>query len=114
MRDQRSREQRKHPRTPVSCTVSCRINSGNPSEEGESIALGGAKDVSLGGMFLECEQPPAFGTAITLQIDEGTRTALSLPAIVRWSTDSGFGVQFGLLGARDTHAVLALIKKTAT
>lgn len=114
MREQRPLEQRKHARTPVSCTVSCHVHSDSAPDEGELLPLVAAKDVSLGGMFLECEAPPPFGAIVTLTLDANTPRELSLPGTVRWNTDSGFGVQFGLLGARDTHAVLALIKKTAS
>ncbi len=31
--------------------------------------------------------------------------ALKLPGVVRWVRDGGMGVQFGLLGALETHVI---------
>jgi hypothetical protein len=33
--------------------------------------------------------------------------------VVRWSEERGFGVQFGLLGAYATHAIVDLVKKSS-
>jgi type IV pilus assembly protein PilZ len=41
----------------------------------------------------------------------GTKGDLRLPAIVRWTKPDGFGVQFGSLGARETHAISQLLKR---
>jgi Tfp pilus assembly protein PilZ len=68
----------------------------------EGVAL----DISLGGMFIESPDAPAFGTNLTIVVTLPNRaTALRLPGIVRWNKPGGFGVQFGLLGALETHAV---------
>lgn len=114
MRDQsQPSEQRKHHRTPVTCTVRLAMSKDASDPEGSESQEVSARDISLGGMFLECEKPLEFGEIVTLHVNEGTRGQMALPAVVRWSKPGGFGVQFGLLGARDTHALLALIKKTA-
>jgi len=39
-----------------------------------------------------------------------TKTDLRLPGVVRWAKPNGFGVQFGSLGARETHAILTGLK----
>jgi type IV pilus assembly protein PilZ len=41
----------------------------------------------------------------------GQRAALAIPGVVRWARDGGMGVQFGLLGARETHAIMSLVQK---
>jgi type IV pilus assembly protein PilZ len=41
----------------------------------------------------------------------GTKADLRLPGIVRWAKPDGFGVQFGSLGARETHAISELLKR---
>ena len=71
---------------------------------------GTARDISLGGMFIETDVPCAQGERITihLTLPEG-RQELSLPAIVRWTSKEGMGVQFGLLGARDTHEITTFV-----
>lgn len=114
MRDQSlPSEQRKHQRTAVSCTVRLSISDAG-DKESAAFSEVSAGDISLGGMFVKSETSLDFGVSVTLFVNEGTRGAMALPAVVRWNTAGGFGVQFGLLGARDTHALLALIKKTAT
>ena len=72
---------------------------------------GVAKDVSLGGMFIESEHVPSFGSPITLVAVGLAARELRLPGLVRWAEPRGFGVQFGLLGAYDTRAIVALVKK---
>jgi hypothetical protein len=70
-----------------------------------------AKDVSLGGMFIEAEHVPGFGSPITLVVVGLAKRELRLPGLVRWAEPRGFGVQFGLLGAYDTRAIVDLVKK---
>lgn len=69
-----------------------------------------AADISLGGMFVTSSESPAFGTHMVVAITlPGQPKPFDLPCIVRWSKADGFGVQFGLLGARETHAITRLI-----
>jgi len=71
---------------------------------------GVATDVSLGGAFIETEQRPQFGSEIRLDLHVGGKLGtLSCSGKVRWSNERGFGMQFGLLGARDTHALVQLV-----
>lgn len=70
------------------------------------------KDVSVGGMFLEASQAPPFGTELTIVGRlPGAKNDLRLPAVVRWVKPRGFGVQFGLLGALETHVLSELMKE---
>jgi type IV pilus assembly protein PilZ len=65
-----------------------------------------ARDISLGGMFIESPSAPSFGTAILVRVAlPGRREQVLLPGIVRWTGHNGVGIQFGLLGARETHAI---------
>ena len=100
-------EQRKHHRVPVQLAVTC-----IPSE-GEAFE-GSVKDISLGGMFVECERRPVFASQLTLVLQGVAARELRLPGVVRWSERRGCGVQFGLLGAYATHAVLDLVKKSSS
>jgi hypothetical protein len=79
----------------------------------ERIA-GRARDISLGGMFVESSTPFAFGADVTIYITlPGQKSAFALPGVVRWLRGSeGMGVQFGLIGARETHAITELTKAT--
>jgi type IV pilus assembly protein PilZ len=73
---------------------------------------GRAKDLSVGGMFVETDRPLAFGAELVVYAQlPGRKAPLTLPAVVRWTrAGQGMGVQFGLLGARDTHAITELMK----
>jgi type IV pilus assembly protein PilZ len=64
------------------------------------------RDISLGGMFIETDIPCTFGELLLVYaaLQRGSRL-LVLPATVRWTSPSGMGVQFGPLGARDTHQI---------
>jgi PilZ domain len=97
-------EKRFHQRVPIDITVAC---------EGPSVkrfsALG--KDISVGGMFLESSEQPPFGTSLNIVGRlPGAKKDLTLPAVVRWTKPGGFGVQFGLLGALETHLLSELMK----
>jgi hypothetical protein len=70
-----------------------------------------ARDVSVGGMFVEAKVAPAFGTQVTIIGDFPGGPGMKIPAIVRWLTTTGFGVQFGLLGAHETHVLAAVVSK---
>ena len=96
-------EKRFHPRVSVDLPISC-------EQPGSEAIVGTAKDLGLGGMFIESSERPAFGSSVTILIRlPQTKTEARLPAIVRWSTEQGFGVQFQPLGARETYAISALL-----
>ena len=100
-------EQRKHHRVPVHLGVTC------IASDGEAIE-GSVKDISFGGMFVESEKQPAFASTVTLVLKGVATRELRLPGVVRWSERRGFGVQFGLLGAYATHAIVDLVKKSSS
>lgn len=96
-------DKRVHPRVVVELTVSC-------EPKGLPAFPGLAKDISVGGMFIETTGTMEFGGELTIVIRiPGTKTDSRLPAVVRWVKPGGFGVQFGLLGARETHALTELM-----
>jgi hypothetical protein len=97
-------EKRRHQRTIINLPVSCEGAGGAPFEAN-------ARDVSVGGMFVETNVAPAFGTNLTIIGNFPGGPGLRLPAIVRWTTPGGFGVQFGLLGAHETHVLAAIVQK---
>jgi len=78
----------------------------------ERIA-GQAKDISVGGMFVESATPLPFGAEVVVHVTlPGQRSPFALPGVVRWARGTeGMGVQFGLLGARETHAITELTKE---
>jgi type IV pilus assembly protein PilZ len=100
------REKRQHPRTPVNkpCTV---------EQAGAATVSAVLRDVSVGGAFVAMSAALPFGTEIALVLAvEGQASPLRLPGVVRWAQHDGFGVQFGLLGARETHTLTQLTKKS--
>jgi Tfp pilus assembly protein PilZ len=80
--------------------------------KGTDQTMGGVgKDISVGGMFIETESPAPFNAEIVVLTElPGERGQLSLPAVVRWTKPGGMGVQFGLLGARETHVITELTR----
>jgi len=72
---------------------------------------GFTRDISTGGVFIEATDIPAFGTRVTLVLDAPGLTDLKIPGIVRWTKVDGFGLQFQLLGARETHALALIVSK---
>ena len=97
-------EKRVHARVPIDVEVVCELGDG-------SHFPGVAKDVSLGGMYIECAENPQFGTdVVVVGTLPGSKAAMRFPAIVRWCKPDGIGVQFGLLGARETHAITEAFK----
>jgi len=97
-------EKRRHPRVVINLPVSCDVAGGQQFQAN-------ARDVSVGGMFVEASVAPAFGAQITIVGDFPGRPGMRIPAIVRWVTSDGFGVQFGLLGAHETHVLAAIVHK---
>ena len=97
-------DKRVHPRVPFGANVTCEVSGG------EAIQ-GRVKDISVGGMFIESEAPVAFGAQVTIVVRlPNTKAESRLPGVIRWFNPGGFGVQFGLLGARETHAISELFK----
>ncbi len=79
------------------------------TEDGEPTR-GVSRDIGIGGMFIRTSAPAAYGSEIKLSITLPTRAAtLELTATVRWMSDEGMGVQFGLMGAKETYEITKLI-----
>ena len=65
---------------------------------------------SLGGAFLECDDPPASGERLEVHIARETAFAEAVvPAVVRWSVGRGIGLEFDALGDDQRHAIEELI-----
>jgi hypothetical protein len=97
-------DKRIHPRVPIDVEVTCEVKGGG-------IISGRSKDISIGGMFIVSETPVTFGTEVSIALRlPNTKADNHLPGTVRWLNPGGFGVQFGLMGARETHAISELLK----
>jgi hypothetical protein len=97
-------EKRRHARVQVDLPVTCTTSAGS--------AVGGiARDLSLGGLFIESSESFPFGTQLTITIRiPGGLDESRMPGVVRWSKPGGIGVQFGLLGAKETHLLAELMR----
>ncbi|PIE05874.1 MAG: hypothetical protein CSA75_02455 [Sorangium cellulosum] len=99
-------EKRKHPRKAVQ--LEAVITTENSSER----IAGRVHDISIGGMFFLGAQHLPFGTKATVTIlfpqPSGT---MNLPAVVRWRREDGVGLQFGLIGAKATHAIICILQE---
>ncbi len=102
-------ELRRHPRVPFDGPVEFVAHGSSERLAGRS------KDVSLGGMYVHTPQTLSFGIELVVHIRlPGIKTPLAMPAVVRWTRPGeGMGLQFGLLGARETHAITELSRMAA-
>lgn len=71
-----------------------------------------SRDVSLGGMFMQCEVKLAFGEEIEVRLAlPGLKDVTTIPATVRWHGPGGMGVQWRSLRARQVWALNRLFRK---
>lgn len=103
-------EKRRYNRASIDLPVSFTVKGDEHAEHG----IG--KDISIGGIFIQTVAPATFGAEVvvhvTLEAASGHAEAFALPGVVRWIRDRGMGVQFGLLGVQETHAITELEKLT--
>jgi len=84
------------------------------SEDG-TLSTGRVVNISIGGVFLETASRPTFGATVRLTVELPTLAyPLRINATVRWLDANGVGLQFGLMGARETHALTELFRITPT
>jgi type IV pilus assembly protein PilZ len=78
---------------------------------GDAAVTGRARDVSVGGMFVETDAPLPFGAEVIVHVQlPSSKDEFRLPGVVRWTRDDGMGIQFGLLGAKETHAITEIVR----
>jgi type IV pilus assembly protein PilZ len=99
-------ELRRYQRAPLDVPVEFVVKTGDARRPGRS------KDISLGGMFIHVERPLEFGAELVVHLTlPGQKAPFALPGVVRWSrAGEGMGIQFGLMGARETHAITELTR----
>lgn len=101
-------EQRRYARAPLDKPASFSIKGETGAREGI------AKDIAVGGMFIETSAPASFGANVIIHVElPGQEGPVALPGVVRWVRDGGMGVQFGLLGAVETHTITEISRKHA-
>ncbi len=96
-------EKRRHPRRIVRLAVAFQVGDG-PRVDAYS------RDLSIGGMFITTDKVTPFGAAVSLYMHlPGVKQEVTVKGTVRWTEPDGMGVQFGLMGARETHALTQLL-----
>lgn len=81
---------------------------------GKEAIAGMARDISIGGMFVVAERALPFGAELSVHVTLPDQVEeIVLPGVVRWQRPEGMGIQFGLLGARETHAITEYVSSKA-
>ena len=98
---------RRFPRVPLGQPIEF-----STKEEDLPVRMEGVgRDISLGGVFIETDVSSAVGEHVVVHVTlPKAKREMALPAVVRWSGNEGMGVQFGLLGARETHEITEFTK----
>ncbi len=98
-------ETRRYPRVPLDVTVEF-LASGV-----EKRVAAKSKDISLGGMFFETTAPLAYNDKLVVYVTiPGEKAPFALSGTVRWVGPTGMGVQFDLMGAKETYAITEYAK----
>ena len=79
-------------------------------KDDDAFSDGMSVDISLGGMFIATEFPRRSARRSPSTRRSTGAGELVLPAIVRWTRPDGMGVQFQLLGARETFAITEIVR----
>lgn len=101
-------EQRRYARAPIDVELSFVLKGKSEGRPGVG------RDIAIGGMFIETTTPAAFGADVIVHVQlPGSNDVVTLPGVVRWVRDGGMGIQFGLLGAVETHLITEINRKHA-
>lgn len=100
-------EQRRYARAPIDAPLTFTLKGRNDWKDGVG------KDVSVGGMSIETAEKIAFGAQVEVSVQlPGDDDIFLIPGIVRWSRDGRIGVQFGMIGARETHVITEIARRS--
>lgn len=100
-------EQRRYARAPIEAPLTFSLKGRNDWKDGVG------KDIAIGGMSIETSETMAFGTEVEVSVQlPGDDEIFILPGIVRWSRGGRIGVQFGLIGARETHVITEIARRS--
>jgi hypothetical protein len=94
-------EKRAHSRVSFRSRVTC-------TTEGGAVIAGVTRDISVGGVFIESSEIPAFGSKVSMTLTVPGSEHMQISGLVRWTKPDGFGLQFQLLGARETYLLAKL------
>ena len=100
-------EQRRYARAPIDAPLTFTVKGKNDWKDGVG------RDVSIGGMSIETAEKLPFGVEVEVSVQlPGDDDIFLLPGTVRWSRDGRIGVQFGLIGARETHVITEIARRS--
>jgi hypothetical protein len=100
-------EQRRYARAPIEAPLTFTLKGRNDWKDGVG------KDVSVGGMSIETAETVAFGAEVEVSVQlPGDDELFLLPGIVRWVRGGRIGVSFGLIGARETHVITEIARRS--
>ena len=96
-------QKRQHQRIEFEAEVELEIDG--KTQPGQTI------NISQGGIYVETQPTPDFGTKLSLFIDlPGIRETCKIPSIVRWvKDDGGIGLQFEQLRAIEMWGINKLL-----
>jgi hypothetical protein len=97
-------EKRAYSRNQIRVQVTC-------TTEGGATIVGSTRDLSIGGAFIETREVPAFGSKVSLRVQGGNGAEIVVAGIVRWTKEDGFGLQFQLLGAKETYVLAKMTSR---
>ena len=103
------KEKRQHQRAVLRVSVAIRGQADDARSEGQTWAAE-SEDISLGGMFILGDTLPPIGTEVQVEFVLPGLGPVRMPAYVRWKREVGVGLQFGLIGPRETHAIGRLVR----
>lgn len=99
-------EQRRYARAPIDAPLTFTLKGKNDWQDGVG------RDISVGGMSIETAASVPFGSEVEVSVQlPGDDDVFLLPGVVRWARGGRIGVQFGLLGARETHVITEIAKQ---
>ena len=99
-------EQRRYARAPIDAPLTFTLKGRNDWKDGVG------KDVAVGGMSIETEEKLAFGAEVEVSVQlPGDDEIFLIPGVVRWCRGGRIGVQFGMIGVRETHVITEIARK---
>ena len=101
-------EQRRYARASIDAPLTFTVKGKNDWQDGVG------RDVSVGGISIETTATIAFGAEVEVSVQlPGDDDIFLLPGVVRWARGGRIGVQFGLLGARETHVITEIARRSS-
>jgi hypothetical protein len=100
-------EQRRYARAPIEVPLTFTVKGRNDWKDGVG------KDIAIGGMSIETAEKLPFNAEVEVSVQlPGDDEIFLMPGVVRWARGGRIGVQFGLIGARETHVITEIARRS--